>query len=78
MVGPPNGGFREAEGAFLLPQALRLADHRIRRTVPTNNTSGSLSSKASGEMTSTERDSDMAAIFDLAKEWPPGDPFPRE
>lgn len=38
----------------------------------------SLSSKASGEITSTERDPDMAAIFDLTKEWPPGDPFPRD
>lgn len=38
----------------------------------------SLSSTASGEITSTARDPDMAAIFDLAKGWPPGDPFPRE
>jgi hypothetical protein len=37
-----------------------------------------LTSGCSGEITSTERDPDMAAMFDLASDWPPGERFPRE
>jgi hypothetical protein len=50
------------------------ADHGFDSDLPFT----ALSSEDSGEITSAERDPDMGAIFDLASDWPPGKPFPRE
>lgn len=50
------------------------ADHEFDSDLPFT----ALSSDDSGEITSVERDPDMGAIFDLASDWPPGEPFPRD
>jgi hypothetical protein len=50
------------------------ADHGFDSDLPFT----ALSSEDSGQITSAERDPDMGAIFDLASDWPPGKPFPRE